>query len=144
MAVDMLGAITGVLKFFLAAIAAVSLIIGGIGIMNIMYISVTERTREIGLRKAVGAGRRRILEQFLFEAVVVTLIGGVAGIVIGSGVSTLVALGAQEMGYQWDLVVSPVAIFWAVLVCCVVGVVFGYYPAKKAAGLDPIDALRHE
>ena len=144
MAVDMLGAITGVLKFFLAAIAAVSLIIGGIGIMNIMYISVTERTREIGLRKAVGAGRRRILEQFLFEAVVVTLIGGVAGIVIGSGVSTLVALGAQEMGYQWDLVVSPVAIFWAVLVSCVVGVVFGYYPAKKAAGLDPIDALRHE
>ena len=112
--------------------------------MNIMYISVTERTREIGLRKAVGAGRRRILEQFLFEAVVVTLIGGVAGIVIGSGVSTLVALGAQEMGYQWDLVVSPVAIFWAVLVSCGVGVVFGYYPAKKAAGLDPIDALRHE
>ncbi len=143
-AVEMLSAITDVLKFFLAAIAAVSLIIGGIGIMNIMFISVTERTREIGLRKAVGAGKKRILEQFLFESVVVTLVGGFAGIIIGSFISVLVALGAQNMGYNWDLVVSAEATLWAFLVSCVVGVVFGYYPAKKAANLNPIDALRHE
>jgi len=143
-AIEMLSAITNVLKFFLAAIAAVSLLIGGIGIMNIMFISVTERTREIGLRKAVGAGKRRILEQFLFESVVVTLVGGFAGIVVGSLISVLVALAAQKMGYDWDLVVSVQATFWAFCVSCIVGIVFGYYPAKKAANLNPIDALRHE
>lgn len=143
-AISMMSAITNVLKFFLAAVAAVSLVIGGIGIMNIMYISVTERTREIGLRKALGAGRRRILEQFLFEAIVVTLVGGVAGIVVGSVISAFVALVIRQLGYDWDLVVSLQAIFWAVLFSCLTGIVFGYYPARKAANLNPIEALRHE
>ena len=144
MAINMLGSITNVLKFFLTAIAAVSLVIGGIGIMNIMFISVTERIKEIGLRKALGAKKRRILEQFLFEAVVVTLIGGVLGIIVGSGISIIVALAAQQMGYQWDLVISFGAISMAFIVSCLVGIGFGYYPAKKAAELNPIDALRHE
>jgi putative ABC transport system permease protein len=109
-----------------------------------MLISVTERIREIGLRKALGAPRRRILEQFLFEAVVITLIGGIAGIVIGSAISALVAIIAQHLGYQWDLVISGNAILIAFLVSCGTGIAFGYYPAKKAADLRPIDALRHE
>ena len=143
-AIQTLSSITNVLKFFLASIAAISLVIGGIGIMNIMLISVTERIREIGLRKALGARQRRILEQFLFEAVVITLIGGIAGIIIGSSVSALVAIIAQHLGYQWDLVISGKAILIAFLVSCGVGIAFGYYPAKKAANLRPIDALRHE
>jgi putative ABC transport system permease protein len=142
--VGMLMTITGVLKFFLAAIAAISLVIGGVGIMNIMLVSVTERTREIGLRKALGAKKGRILEQFLFEAIVVTLIGGTAGIAIGVLISGLVALVVQSMGYDWDLVISWSAVFIAFSVSCAVGMVFGYYPAKKAANLNPIEALRHE
>ena len=142
--IEMLSSITDVLKFFLAAIAAISLVIGGIGIMNIMLVSVTERIREIGLRKALGARRRRILDQFLTEAIVVTLVGGVAGVLIGAFMSTLVAIIVQSLDYQWDLVISANAILTAFIVCCVVGVVFGYYPAKKAANLNPIDALRHE
>lgn len=142
--IEMLSSITDVLKFFLAAIAAISLVIGGIGIMNIMLVSVTERIREIGLRKALGARRRRILDQFLLEAVTVTLVGGAAGVLVGSIMSALVAIVVQTMGYQWDLVISANAILTAFLVCCGVGVVFGYYPARKAANLNPIDALRHE
>lgn len=143
-AVDMLGAITNVLKFFLASIAAVSLVIGGIGIMNILLISVTERTREIGLRKALGAPPSRILQQFLLESIVLTLVGGIAGIVVGSAVSIAVALGAQSMGYDWDLEISLQAITMAFGVSAVVGVVFGFYPAWKAARLNPIEALRYE
>ena len=112
--------------------------------MNIMLVSVTERIREIGLRKALGARRRRILEQFLLEAVTVTLVGGIAGIVIGAVMSTLVALLVQSMGYDWDLIISLNAIVVAFLVSFFVGVIFGFYPAKKAADLNPIDALRHE
>lgn len=143
-AIDMLGAITNVLKFFLVGIASISLIIGGIGIMNIMLISVTERIKEIGLRKALGAPRRRILEQFLYEAVVVTLVGGITGLIIGSALSAAVALIAQKMGYQWDLVISLGAILMSVILSGIVGIGFGYYPAKKAAELKPIEALRHE
>jgi len=142
--VGMFTAITGVLKFFLTAIAAISLVIGGVGIMNIMLVAVTERTREIGLRKALGAQKRRILEQFLFEAIVVTLLGGVAGIIIGVAVSALVALAVRSLGYDWSFAISGTAIFIAFSVSCAVGVVFGYYPAKKAANLNPIEALRHE
>lgn len=143
-ALDALLGITNGLKFFLAAIAALALVVGGIGIMNIMYVTVTERTREIGLRKAVGARPGDIMRQFLFEAVQLTLTGGVIGVAIGSLISWLVAVIAQYLGYAWDLVIAWQSIVLACGVCIAIGVLFGYYPAKRAAALDPITALRYE
>ena len=122
-----------------AGIASVSLLVGGIGIMNIMLVSVTERTREIGLRMAVGARGRDILRQFLVEAVFLCLVGGAIGILVGRGTSLLV-----RVFKQWPTELSLGAIFAAVIVSVSVGVVFGYYPAWKASRLDPIDALRYE
>ena len=128
-----------VMSILLGAIASVSLIVGGIGIMNIMLVSVTERTREIGLRQAVGAKTRDILSQFLVEAVTLSLLGGVIGIVIGLAASALISHFAQ-----WSTQVSPLSVLMAFLFSALVGVFFGYYPARKAALLDPIDALRYE
>lgn len=135
----LLETITGALTLFLAAIASISLIVGGIGIMNIMLVAVTERTREIGLRKAVGARRSDILTQFLVEALVLTVVGGLVGIVIGIGVSFLIA----KIG-GWDPVVEIDAVALATGVSAAFGLVFGLYPANKAAKLNPIDALRYE
>ena len=144
-AVQMVNTITGVLTFLLSAIAAISLVVGGIGIMNIMLVSVTERTKEIGLRKAVGAKYHDILFQFLFEALFLTFSGGVIGIILGISMSALAALIAQSQGYSdWRLVVSWNAIILAVVVSVIVGLVFGIYPAKKAAKQDAIVALRYE
>jgi len=123
----------------LGAIAGVSLLVGGIGIMNIMLVSVTERTREIGIRMAVGARRRDILRQFLTEAVVLSLVGGLIGIGLGVGVS--LALAAQ---FNWPTLTPTYAIVGSFIFSAVVGVFFGYYPARKAAQLDPIEALRFE
>jgi putative ABC transport system permease protein len=128
-----------VMSILLAAIASVSLIVGGIGIMNIMLVSVTERTKEIGLRQAVGAKTKDILTQFLVEAVTLSVLGGVIGIVLGSGASVLISYFAQ-----WSTLVSPMAILMAFAFSAFVGIFFGYYPARKAAFLDPIDALRYE
>ena len=128
-----------VMSILLGAIASVSLIVGGIGIMNIMLVSVTERTREIGLRQAVGAKTRDILSQFLVEAVTLSLLGGLVGIVLGLTASLLISHFAQ-----WSTMVSPVSILMAFVFSALVGVFFGYYPARKAAYLDPIDALRYE
>jgi putative ABC transport system permease protein len=128
-----------VMSILLGAIASVSLIVGGIGIMNIMLVSVTERTREIGLRQAVGAKTRDILSQFLVEAVTLSLLGGVIGILIGLGASALISYFAQ-----WSTQVSPLSILMAFMFSALVGVFFGYYPARKAALLDPIEALRYE
>jgi putative ABC transport system permease protein len=128
-----------VMSILLGAIASVSLIVGGIGIMNIMLVSVTERTREIGLRLAIGAKTRDILTQFLVEAVTLSILGGTAGILIGSASSALISHFAG-----WTTVVSPLAIALAFAFSGLVGVFFGYYPARKAALLDPIDALRYE
>jgi putative ABC transport system permease protein len=128
-----------VMSILLGAIASVSLIVGGIGIMNIMLVSVTERTREIGLRQAVGAKTRDILSQFLVEAVTLSILGGIAGIVIGVAASLLISHFAQ-----WSTLVSPTSIVMAFVFSALVGVFFGYYPARKAAYLDPIDALRYE
>ena len=128
-----------VMSILLGAIASVSLIVGGIGIMNIMLVSVTERTREIGLRLAIGAKTRDILSQFLVEAVTLSLLGGVTGIAIGVGASLLISYLAK-----WSTLVSPTAIMLAFVFSGLVGIFFGYYPARKAALLDPIDALRYE
>ena len=128
-----------VMSILLGAIASVSLIVGGIGIMNIMLVSVTERTREIGLRQAVGAKTRDILSQFLVEAVTLSLLGGIIGIVLGLTASLLISYFAK-----WSTMVSPMSILMAFVFSALVGVFFGYYPARKAAYLDPIDALRYE
>jgi putative ABC transport system permease protein len=127
------------LSGLLAAIASVSLLVGGIGIMNIMLVSVTERTREIGIRLAVGARRRDILGQFLTEAVALSVLGGLAGIALGLGSSALVAEWAG-----WPVNIRPDAVILAVASASLVGVCFGYFPARKAARLSPIEALRHE
>jgi putative ABC transport system permease protein len=134
------GEVTGVLTLFLGAIASISLLVGGIGIMNIMLVSVTERTREIGLRKAVGAKRRDILGQFLTEAVVLSLFGGLLGILLG-------ALGAAAVRWlvpDLDTSLSTASVLLAVSFSLAVGLFFGIYPATRAAALHPIDALRYE
>ena len=134
-----LSSTTTLMTNLLLCVAAISLIVGGVGIMNIMLVSVTERTREIGLRMAVGARGTDILRQFLTESVVLCLLGGALGILLGAGTSTLVS-----MTLGWPTASSPAAIVAAVLVSATVGIVFGYYPAWKASRLDPIDALRYE
>jgi putative ABC transport system permease protein len=128
-----------VLSLLLAAVASVSLVVGGIGIMNIMLVSVTERTREIGLRRAVGARRRDILAQFLIEAIAVSLCGGLIGVLLGVGASWAIAHFAG-----WLAPIEARAVIPAFLFAGIVGVFFGFYPARKASHLNPIDALRHE
>jgi putative ABC transport system permease protein len=123
----------------LAGIAVVSLIVGGIGIMNIMFVSVTERTREIGIRKAIGAQRRDILSQFLIEAIIVSLSGGIIGILLGISVSNLMS----KFG-GWETVITPVSVALSFSFALAVGLFFGFYPARKASLLNPIDALRYE
>jgi putative ABC transport system permease protein len=123
----------------LASIASISLIVGGIGIMNIMLVSVTERTREIGIRMAIGATEGDVQQQFLIEAVVLSLVGGAVGIMSGVGASYLIT---QTLG--WPVLVSPMAIVAAVVFSMAVGIFFGFYPARKAARMDPIEALRYE
>ncbi len=128
-----------VMALLLASVASVSLLVGGIGIMNIMLVSVTERTREIGLRRAVGARARDILQQFLIEAITLSLIGGLAGVLLGMGGAELIAVLAG-----WPIELSLTAILLAVSFAAAIGIFFGYYPARKAARMSPIEALRHE
>jgi putative ABC transport system permease protein len=130
---------TRVMGILLASVAAISLIVGGIGIMNIMLVSVTERTREIGLRMALGARRRDILTQFVVEAITLSILGGLIGVALGIGGSHLIA----QTG-DWPVLIEPQAIMMAVGFSAAVGVFFGFYPARKASKLDPIDALRYE
>jgi putative ABC transport system permease protein len=127
------------MTWLLAAVAAVSLVVGGIGIMNITLLSVTERTREIGLRLAVGARARDVMRQFLAEAVTISLAGGVAGIVVGVVAAALIA-----RTLNWATVVSPLSVVVAFGVAGLVGIFFGWYPARRASMLDPIVALRRE
>jgi putative ABC transport system permease protein len=128
-----------IMSVMLAAVASVSLIVGGIGIMNIMLVSVRERTREIGLRQAVGAKTRDILMQFLVEAVTLSVAGGIIGIIVGLGASAVISRMAN-----WNTVISLSAVLLAVFFSALVGISFGYYPARRAAYLDPIEALRSE
>lgn len=136
---EMMNSTSDMMTILLACIAGISLLVGGIGIMNIMYVSVTERTREIGLRMSIGARGIDILSQFLIEAVIISVSGGIIGIVVGVLASWLVNLIAQ-----WPVYIQPWSVALSFAVCTVTGVFFGWYPAKKAANLDPIEAIRYE
>jgi putative ABC transport system permease protein len=127
------------MSLLLGAVASISLIVGGIGIMNIMLVSVTERTREIGIRMAIGARKKDILWQFLTEAVLLTMLGGIIGIILGSAGATVVS-----RTLDWPTLISIQSITVAFFFSGAVGIFFGFYPARKAAGLNPIDALRYE
>ncbi|MCM1518578.1 MAG: ABC transporter permease [Pseudoflavonifractor sp.] len=136
---EMMNSTSDMMTVLLACIAGISLLVGGIGIMNIMYVSVTERTREIGLRMSIGARGRDILAQFLIEAVIISVTGGVIGVILGVVASELVNIIAH-----WPVSIQFYSVILSFLVCTVTGVFFGWYPAKKAAGLDPIEAIRYE
>jgi len=143
-ALDALKQVTDALTLFLAAIAAISLLVGGVGIMNIMLASVTERTKEIGLRKAIGATAIGIQNQFLTEAFVITVVGGATGIIFGFFVSAAIAVGANYLGYHWQFVITLPSILLGLGVSSLVGIIFGWYPARRAARLEPVEALRYE
>lgn len=136
---EMLNTTSDLMTTLLACVAGISLIVGGIGIMNIMYVSVTERTKEIGLRMSVGARGRDILSQFLIEAILISVTGGVIGVLMGCGVSFLIRVLAH-----WAVYIQSWSVVLSFAVCTITGVFFGWYPAKKAAALDPIEALRYE
>ncbi|HRU20851.1 MAG TPA: ABC transporter permease [Candidatus Paceibacterota bacterium] len=143
-AIEAIAQITSAVQFFLVAIASISLLVGGFGIMNIMLATVQERTREIGLRKAVGAKNSDITLQFLIETSFITLVAGVIGIILGALISWLVAVVAQFFGLQWDFIVSPFSIFLGCFVSVGVGLIFGIAPARRASLLNPIEALHYE
>ncbi len=136
---EMMNSTSDMMTVLLACIAGISLLVGGIGIMNIMYVSVTERTREIGLRMSIGARGIDILVQFLIEAVIISVTGGVIGVIVGALASWLVNVVAH-----WPVSIQVYSVVLSFVVCTVTGVFFGWYPAKKAANLDPIEAIRYE
>lgn len=136
---EQINTITTFITILLGSIAGISLLVGGIGIMNIMYVSVTERTKEIGLRMSVGARGKDILSQFLVEAIIISITGGLIGILFGSGVSYIIKLASG-----WAVTVSTFSVLLSFAVCTITGIFFGWYPAKKAANLDPIEAIRYE
>ena len=136
---NMLTNTTDMLTVLLAAVAGISLLVGGIGIMNIMYVSVTERTREIGLRMSIGAKGIDILAQFLIESILISVTGGLIGVLFGVGASLLVNYVAH-----FPIYIQPWSVILSFAVCTMTGVFFGWYPAKKAADLDPIEAIRYE
>ena len=143
-ALEIIGTVTDALRYFLLAIGSISLIVGGVGIMNIMLIAVNQRIREVGLRKAVGANNVDIIFQFLVESATVSFVGGVVGIALGFLVSFLIFFVANLLGYNWPLLISPLSIIIAVAVSILIGIIFGLYPARKASKIPPMEALRYE
>jgi putative ABC transport system permease protein len=141
---DAITSITNAIKYFLTAIAAISLLVGGVGIMNTMLISVNERIREVGLRKAIGAKNATVMFQFLIESAVITLVGGLVGILFGTLVSFLAAIVMQKLGYQWPFIVTLSSVILAVVISTLVGIFFGLYPARRAAKYNIVEALRYE
>lgn len=142
--VGVLDSVTSALTLLLLAIVAISLVVGGVGVLNVMYVIVNERTPEIGLRKAVGANYSNIMWQFLFESILITLLGGITGIILGVLVSYGIFLGASSSGFAWDFNVPLKAFMTAIIFSVVFGIFFGVYPARKAARMDPVEALRYE
>jgi len=136
---SMMTSTTDMMTVLLACIAGISLLVGGIGIMNIMYVSVKERTREIGLRMSIGAKGKDILTQFLIEAAIISFTGGIIGIILGIGASFMV-----KFIFSWPISIQTYSVFLSFLVCTIIGLFFGWYPAKNASELDPIEALRYE
>lgn len=136
---SMMSSTTELMTVLLACIAGISLLVGGIGIMNIMYVSVTERTREIGLRMSIGAKGRHILFQFLIEAIIISVTGGIIGVLLGIGASLII-----KYAIGWPIYIQAYSVVLSFLVCTVTGIFFGWYPAQKASNLNPIDAIRYE
>ncbi len=141
---EIMGTVTGAITLLLLVIVAISLVVGGVGIMNIMYVIVSERTSEIGLRKAVGAKYFDIMMQFLFESILITIAGGIVGIIFGVIISLLVSFGANSYGLEWNFNIPLKAYFVALGFSSFFGIIFGIYPARKAAKLEPVEALRNE
>jgi putative ABC transport system permease protein len=141
---DMIGKVFSTINILLLAITSISLVVGGVGIMNIMYVAVVERTFEIGLRKAVGAKSGDILKQFLFEAIFITLMGGITGIILGFVFSFLLSYIFSQLGFGIQFPITLQSIILATGFSATVGIIFGYYPARKASRLTPMDALRKE
>jgi putative ABC transport system permease protein len=143
-AMEMVENVTDILRYFLLVIGAISLLVGGVGIMNIMLIAVSQRIREVGLRKAVGAKNTDVLTQFLVESVTISMLGGVMGIIIGVAFSFLISVVAKLLQYNWVFIVSWQSVVVATVVSMAIGIIFGLYPARKAAKISPMEALRYE
>lgn len=143
-ALSVIGNITDVMKYFLVAVSAVSLVVGGIGVMNIMFIALSQRIQEIGLRKAVGARGRDIVMQFLFESMTISFVGGLVGFLCGLGTVYLVAMIAQNSGYEWNVFLTWDMVGLSLVISAVLGFLFGIYPAWKASRISPMEALRYE
>lgn len=143
-AIEIISTVTDAMRYFLLAVGTISLIVGGVGVMNVMLIAVNQRINEVGLRKAVGAKNSDVMVQFLIESATISFVGGVWGIIFGIAVSYLASVIINSLGYDWKFIISPISILVAVSVSVLIGIFFGLYPARKASKISPMEALRYE